>query len=113
MIGRISAARREPGGFTVVKALLTTFSKVWRAGRWRITMAVTAERQAARAQTLDPHIWNAQAPATTDAPLPPVMLARMAASKAASAAEALRELRIAFPDAPLPMRVAALASFRR
>jgi hypothetical protein len=48
-----------------------------------------------------------------DAPVSTAMLQRIATSRAASSAEALRELRKAFPDAPLPLRVAALASFRR
>jgi hypothetical protein len=64
--------------------------------------------------TADLPVSNAPAPnLVTDAPLSTAMLQRIAVSRASSSAEALRELRKAFPDAPLPLRVAALASFRR
>ena len=67
-------------------------------------MTITADLPALTAPVLSP---------VTDAQLPMAMLQRIAASRAASSAEALRELRTAFPDTPLPLRVAALASFRR
>jgi hypothetical protein len=67
-------------------------------------MTITADLPALTAPVLSP---------VTDAQLPTAMLQRIAASRAASSSEALREMRTAFPDVPLAVRVAALAMFRR
>lgn len=52
-------------------------------------------------------------PVLHEAQLPQAMMDRIARMRPASTAEALRELRIAFPQMPLAMRVTALEAMRR
>jgi hypothetical protein len=52
-------------------------------------------------------------PVLPEAQLAQAMVARLARLRSASTAEALRELRTAFPEIPLAARVSALEAVRR